>query len=146
MSPFNFSDNCKATPATIWDTCFADMKWESWDVDVKEVLEPSGGCENGTTFIFDMKSGQKITCTLSDVVKNESLTFKGPFLGGTGNCTGTIKLIPIDDKTTKIDYTFGFGGLLGPILSFAAKSQASEGTRLGLENMIRMSEEAQGKK
>eukprot|EP00548_Thalassiothrix_antarctica_P007485 CAMPEP_0194146510 /NCGR_PEP_ID=MMETSP0152-20130528/20696_1 /TAXON_ID=1049557 /ORGANISM="Thalassiothrix antarctica, Strain L6-D1" /LENGTH=145 /DNA_ID=CAMNT_0038847045 /DNA_START=35 /DNA_END=472 /DNA_ORIENTATION=+ len=144
--PYQFSDSCTATPETIWETCFSDMKWESWDSDVQEVLEPSGGCENGTTFVFHMKSGQKILCTLQDVIKNETLTFKGPFLGGTGSFNGTIRLTPEVNTKTKIDYTFGFGGLIGPILTLAAGKAASKGTKEGLENMIRMSEEAQGKK
>lgn len=122
------------------------MKWEVWDVDVEKVLEPSGGCENGTTFIFDMKSGQKIRCTLSDVVQNERLTFRGPFLGGAGNFSGTVLLIPEDAETTKIDYTFGWGGFLSPLLNLAAGKPAEEGTRKGLELMISLSEEAQIKK
>ncbi|KAL3907644.1 MAG: hypothetical protein SGILL_008788, partial [Bacillariaceae sp.] len=124
-------------------TCFADMKWESWDTDVEKVLDPSGGCENGTTFTFHMKSGQMVKCTLSNVVKHESLTFRGPFLGGTANFEGTVKLTPEDATTTKIDYTFGFGGFFGPVLGFVAQTAASEGTQHGLENMIRMSAEAQ---
>ena len=149
--PYHFSNGCKATPETIWETCFAHMKWEVWDVDVEKVLEPSGGCENGTTFIFHMKSGQKIRCTLSDVVQNEKLTFRGPFLGGAGNFSGTITLIPTEDTatataTTKIDYTFGWGGFLSPLLNLVAGKPAEEGTKKGLELMISLSEEAQAKK
>lgn len=124
------------------------MKWEVWDTDVEKVLDPSGGCENGTTFLFHMKSGQKIICTLTDVVQNETLTFTGPFLGGAGKFEGTVKLIPEkgDGNTTKIDYTFGWGGFLSPLLNLAAGKPAIEGTKTGLENMVRLSEEAQAKK
>ena len=140
--PYNFSNSCKASPETIWETCFSHMKWEIWDTDVTQVLEPSGGCENGTTFIFDMKSGQKVNCTLSDVVKNETLTFRGPFLGGAGSFTGTVKLIPEGPDATKVDYTFGWGGFMSPLLNLALGKPAEEGTRMGLENIIRLSEEA----
>jgi hypothetical protein len=146
MAPYNFSDSCKATPETIWETCFSHMKWENWDTDVEKVLDPSGGCVNGTTFIFHMKSGQKINCTLTDVVKNETLTFTGPFLGGMGRFDGTVNLIPEgNDATTKIDYTFGWGGFMAPVLNLVAGKPAMEGTKTGLENMVRLSEEAQGK-
>jgi hypothetical protein len=146
MQPYNFSDTCKATPETIWETCFSHMKWENWDTDVEAVLEPSGGCENGTTFIFHMKSGGKINCTLKDVIHNETLTFTGPFLGGMGRFDGTVRLIKEDATTTKIDYTFGWGGLLSPLLTLVAGKPAMEGTKTGLENMVRLSEEAQIKK
>ena len=149
-SYYNFSEDCKATPSTIWLTCFDHMKLEIWDTDVKQVLNVSGGCETGTTFIFDMKSGQKIKCTLFDVIKNERLTFKGSFLGGLGNFEGTIKLTPTESSTevdspitTKIDYKFGFGGFMGPLLNLMAGKEAEHGTKQGLENMIQLSEEAQ---
>ena len=122
------------------------MKWEIWDADVEKVLDPSGGCENGTTFVFHMKSGQKINCILTNVIMNEQLTFQGPFLGGAGNFSGTVQLIPEGKDTTKIDYTFGWGGFLAPLLNLVAGKPAKEGTRVGLENMVRLSEEAQAKK
>ena len=50
----------KATPQTIWKTCFSHMKWEVWDPDLNGVTEVKGGCEDGTTFNFDMKSGKFI--------------------------------------------------------------------------------------
>lgn len=141
---FQYTDTCKATPETIWETCFADMKWESWDADVEQVLDVSGGCENGTTFTFKMKTGQKIKCTLSEVVKNQSVTFSGPVLPlGAGIFSGTILVIPIDDEQTKIDYIFSFEGLFGWFFNFVANKPADKGTKEGLENMIRISEEAQ---
>jgi hypothetical protein len=39
MAPIERSAVATATPETIWETCFTDMKWEKWDVDVKEVRE-----------------------------------------------------------------------------------------------------------
>jgi hypothetical protein len=146
MAPCNFLGTAKATPETIWEICFAHMKWEIWDVDVEAVLEPSGGCENGTTFIFHMKSGQKVNCVLSEVVQHKSLTFSGGFLGGAGNFKGEIKLEPgTEDEETIIDYTFGMGGFFGPVLTLFSKNAIVEGTEKGLENMIRLSEEAQAK-
>ena len=99
-----------------------------------------------------MKSGQKIHCTLTNVVKNECLTFTGPFLGGAGKFEGTVKLIPEGDKgntgtaSTKIDYTFGWGGFMAPLLNLFAGKAARDGTKHGLENMIKLSQEAQQKK
>eukprot|EP00984_Skeletonema_dohrnii_P035357 scaffold35011_cov178-Skeletonema_dohrnii-CCMP3373.AAC.1 len=31
MAPIRVSATVAATPTTIWETCFAPMKWESWD-------------------------------------------------------------------------------------------------------------------
>ena len=50
----------KAIPQTIWKTCFSHMKWEMWDPDITGLTEVKGGCEDGTTFIFNMKSGKFI--------------------------------------------------------------------------------------
>lgn len=149
MAPCNYSGTAKATPETIWETCFSHMKWEIWDVDVETVLEPSGGCENGTTFIFDMKSGQKISCVLSGVVKENKLTFSGGMLGGTVKFEGHVTLEPAPNGAageTLIDYTFGMGGFFGPVIGMLGKKAITEGTEKGLENMILLSEEAQAKK
>lgn len=123
------------------------MKWEIWDADVKAVLEPSGGCENGTTFIFEMKSGQKVNCIISDVVQHESIKFSGGMFGGKANFVGIVQLKPTQTAgETTVDYTFGVGGLYGPVISMVAKKDIEEGTEKGLQNIVRLSEEAQAKK
>jgi hypothetical protein len=81
------------------------MKWEQWDPDLTEMKDVSGGCVDGTTFVFAMKNGSDVPITLCDVVENESLTFKGSVAGGMLSCVGTIKISTVDNKTSKIDYT-----------------------------------------
>jgi hypothetical protein len=37
MAPVERSTVANATPETIWNTCFEEMKFETWDPDVTEV-------------------------------------------------------------------------------------------------------------
>jgi len=71
MAPCEVSATVKATPETIWSTCFEPMKWESWDPDLNAVSDVSTDCcEEGTTCVFEMKDGSNIPITLSNVEKN----------------------------------------------------------------------------
>ena len=135
----------KATPETIWKTCFADMKFEKWDVDVVRLEDVSGECTNGTTFAFIMKEGpiEKIPCALSDVKENESLRFAGSVLGGMMKFDGFIEITKKDESTSNIKYTFVMNGLLGTFAMWANSKPAVHGTEKGLENMVSLSEEAQ---
>jgi len=119
------------------------MKWEQWDPDLIEVKDVSGGCVDGTTCVFAMKNGSDVPITLCDVVENESLTFKGSAAGGMLSCVGTIKISKVDNKTSKIDYTFEISGCVGFLLSTFNNKVVVEGTEHGLENIVKLSEEAQ---
>ncbi len=134
----------KSTPETIWKTCFEHMKFEVWDPDVTETKNPSGGCENDTTFTFIMKDGQNVPTSLSNVVKHESLTFEGTSAGGLVVFSGTIVLSATPSVSeTKVDYTFSFGGCLGSLIATVIQKAIVEGTEGGLENIKKLSEEAQ---
>ena len=135
----------KASPATIWNTCFAPMKWESWDEDVVRLKDVSGPCKDGTKFLFVMKDGYEATTVLSNVKQDQRLTFSGSMMGGWTRFKGIIELIPDPDgqKQTKVDYTFEMSGMLGRIVNFVAKSKVVQGTEHGLQNIIRLSEAAE---
>ncbi|KAL7533074.1 hypothetical protein ACHAXR_005029 [Thalassiosira sp. AJA248-18] len=145
MAPVEVSATVKATPETIWQTCFDPMKWESWDPDLKEVRDVSGSCEDGTTCVFAMNDGSNIPITLSNVEKNKSLDFKGGILGGVVRAEGKVLISPLDSSTSKIDYSFELLGFVGYIVAMAKKKMVVEGTQGGLDNMVKMSEEAQKK-
>lgn len=144
MAPVNVSDDVVATPSTIWKTCFAPMKWELWDPDLKELTEVSGACVNGTTMNFIMQTGQVVPVTLSNVVQNQSLTFSGKMALGLVKFEGTVVLSSSSESTkTNVDYTFGISGCIGSIISKATWKDIVEGTENGLKNIVKLSEEAQ---
>mmetsp|Transcript_21210 Transcript_21210/g.30358 ORF Transcript_21210/g.30358 Transcript_21210/m.30358 type:complete len:146 (-) Transcript_21210:139-576(-) len=143
MAPIKVSATVAATPSTIWETCFAPMKWETWDPDVLEVKDVSSGCEDGCTCVFAMKDGNDIPITLSNVKKNESVDFSGGALGGLLSAEGKVLITVVDDATSKIDYSFELKGFLGAIVGVVKKKECVEGTEDGLANMVKLSEAAQ---
>ena len=134
----------KSSAQMIWDTCFKPMKWETWDIDIKGMQDVSGGCESGTTFKFHMNDDKMLPIVLSDVEEPKSLTFSGKFLGGAIGVKGTILLEESPEQTTKIAYTFGLTGILGAMAGAAGSKQIAQGTQAGLDNIIRLSEQASG--
>jgi len=144
MAPVNVSEDVSATPSTIWKTCFAPMKWESWDADIKELTEVSGGCVNGTTANFVMKNGDVVPCVLSEVIQNQSVTFSGQMKLGLIKFRGTVLLSGTSDSSkTHVDYTFQISGCLGAIANIAAKKEIVGGTEEGLKNIVKLSQQAQ---
>lgn len=119
------------------------MKWENWDPDLKAINDLSGGCENNTSMVFAMNDGSNIPITLSNVVKNKSVDFKGGALGGLLKAEGKIRITPVDETTSKIDYSFELLGAFGPLVALVKKKEVVEGTQGGLDNMVKMSKEAQ---
>jgi len=105
----------------------------------------SGKCEEGTTCIFAMNDGSNIPITLSNVIKNKSVDFKGGMLGGLVGAEGKVMITPIveDSSKSKIEYSFELKGLLGSIVAILKKKECVEGTKGGLDNMVKLSEEAQ---
>lgn len=144
MSYCKASAIVEATPETIWETCFAPMRWEQWDHNIKQLKNLSGGCENGTTCIFEQKDGKKFSFALSNVTKNQSLDFSGVALGGTIKANGKILITPVDNFNTKIDYSFELSGSVGFVVAVLKKRAVVEGTEGGLANIAMMSEVAQG--
>ena len=144
MSYCKTSAIVEATSSTIWNTCLAPMKWQEWDHNIKQLREVSGGCENGTTCIFEQKDGKDFHFTLSNVTQNKSVTFSGVALGGTIKAEGNIVITPVDNFSTRIDYSFELSGSIGFVVAVLRKRAVVEGTEVGLKNMVKMSEEAQG--
>jgi hypothetical protein len=146
MAPTVRESDCKATPAIIWKTCFADMKFDKWDPDVSAIEDVSGECVNDTSFTFVMKEGpiKKIPCTLSDVKENESLRFTGKAMLGLMAFDGLIEITTKDDSTSHIKYTFDMTGLLGLAVMQLNPQPVVGGTEGGLANIVKLSEEALG--
>lgn len=148
-----FTANVAATPETIWRTCFEYMNWESWDPDLREVRDVSGDgrCHEGTSCTFCMNDGQDIPITLTNVIPNESVDFGGGFLRGTIRAEGKVRIaakgaVSEDHApTSEIKYSFELLGFVGMLVTMLKKKQVVEGTRVGLDNMVKMSEEAQKK-
>eukprot|EP01083_Nonionella_stella_P007425 21467_1 len=132
MAPCEVSATVKATPETIWNTCFEPMKWESWDPDLNEVKDVStDGCEEGTTCIFAMKDGSNIPITLSNVEKNKSVDFKGSVAGGIIRAEGKVLISSVDASTSKIDYSFALLGIMGSLVAMIKKKEVVGGTQSG---------------
>lgn len=143
MSPVVRESDVLATPGTIWNTCFSDMKWEKWDPDVTELVCIEGGCIEGGTFNFVMKEGplKIVPCSMSNVKAEKSLTFSGAAMSGFMKFSGTIDLTPKDDSTTTVKYSFLMSGLLGYMIAWFNPAVV-KGTEMGLANIVRLSEEA----
>lgn len=120
------------------------MQWESWDHNIIKLKDVSGGCEEGTTCIFEQKDGNNFSFTLSNVEKNKCLTFSGVALGGTIKAEGKILITPVDNFSTKIDYSFELSGTVGFVVAILKKRAVVEGTENGLANIVQLSERAQG--
>ena len=140
-----------ATPETIWRTCIESMKWESWDRDLREVCDVSGTglCMEGTTCTFCMKDGQDLAIKLTNVIINESVDFNGSFMNGLLRAEGKVRIMPNANadsslsSTSQIKYSFELLGVVGMLAMMFKKNEVVDGTRVGLDNMVRMSEEAQ---
>eukprot|EP00560_Eucampia_antarctica_P000031 CAMPEP_0197833382 /NCGR_PEP_ID=MMETSP1437-20131217/18862_1 /TAXON_ID=49252 ORGANISM="Eucampia antarctica, Strain CCMP1452" /NCGR_SAMPLE_ID=MMETSP1437 /ASSEMBLY_ACC=CAM_ASM_001096 /LENGTH=114 /DNA_ID=CAMNT_0043437405 /DNA_START=82 /DNA_END=423 /DNA_ORIENTATION=+ len=113
MAPVERTTAVKSTPVTIWSACFEQMKWDVWDPDVKEMKDVSGGCVNGTTFVFVMHDGSMIPMELRNVVNNTSLSAFGSIKGGAIKLELDIVISPIDASNSNINYIFQLKGCLG---------------------------------
>ena len=141
MAPVVRSLVVKATPAQIWKTCFAPMKWEEWDPDVEALEDVTGECVDGTTFTFVMidPSVKRIPVALSNVKENETVRFGGAAVGGLMKFDGFIRIEPKGDTST-IEYTFSMFGLLGSVVNFMKPDAVINGVEKGLENMKSLAE------
>jgi len=140
---------CKATPETIWNTCFHNVEgWPAWDPDMRAVTDASGPCETGTTMTFHMNDGGKFAMRCENVVQNRRLEFKGGFLLGLAGALGTIELEPTPSSTsdspeTRVTYSFGLTGMAGNVFGWINRKPIERGTEDGLANILAMSESAQ---
>ena len=141
---------CRASAHTIWATCFAPMKWETWDPDVERLDDVSGPCETGTRCVFVMKQdGSRIGTELSEVESDRSLTFSGSAAGGLMKFIGRIDLTPVvadaleRKPSTEIVYSFELQGVFGFLFTMFRRQLVVGGTEKGLENMVRLSEAAE---
>lgn len=139
-----------ASPTTIWNTCFAHMKWDVWDPDVErmEDIDEDKGLVEGTTATFVMKKesgGGKLPIVVVDLEQYKKFTFKGSIMGGLLKFIGTIVLEETGENETLVKYTFGMKGLVGTIFSAVNSKAVVGGTENGLANIVKLSEEAQKK-
>ncbi len=119
------------------------MKWQEWDHNLHQLRNVSGNCENGTTAIFEQKDGKEFLFTLHDVTKDQCVMFSGKALGGTLKAEGKIVITPIDNFSTRIEYSFELSGAIGFVVALLRKRDVVEGTEGGLRNMVKMVEEVQ---
>lgn len=119
-------------------------RWELWDHNIRKLRDVSGGCENGTTCIFEQKDGKDFSFKLSNIAKNKSVTFSGVALGGAIKAEGKVLITPVDNFSTKIEYSFELSGSVGFVVAVLKKRAVVEGTEAGLANMVKMAQEAQG--
>ncbi len=92
MAPCVRESDVKASPATVWKTCIADMKWEKWDEDLACLEGVGKGLTEGGNIVFVMKDGQaipKIPVKLTTVKENEHLEYTGSVLYGLMNFMGS---------------------------------------------------------
>ena len=141
MSYCKTSAIISAPPTLIWNTCLAPMQWQDWDHNLHQLRNVSGKCENGTTAIFEQTDGREFMFTLHDVVKDRSVMFSGQALGGTLKAEGKILITPIDNFSTRIEYSFELSGTIGFVVALLRKRDVVEGTEGGLRNMVKMVEE-----
>eukprot|EP00187_Rhodella_violacea_P009308 CAMPEP_0174892436 /NCGR_PEP_ID=MMETSP0167-20121228/7394_1 /TAXON_ID=38298 /ORGANISM="Rhodella maculata, Strain CCMP736" /LENGTH=147 /DNA_ID=CAMNT_0016130935 /DNA_START=118 /DNA_END=561 /DNA_ORIENTATION=+ len=145
MAPCLREAEIKATPSTIWKSCFAPMKWEMWDPDVDGTEDVSGDCVDGTTFVFVMKDGpiKKAKFQLTEVKECETVRFTGRLLGGLMKFDGFFEISAKDDSTSFVKYTFDMTGPLGSFANWAKPAAVVEGVEKGLENIKNISEKAE---
>ena len=118
-------------------------RWEKWDKNINALKDVSGPCENGTTCIFEQKDGTNFAFTLSNVEQYKSITFKGKALGNTIKAEGNIVITPVDNFSTRIEYSFELSGGVGFVIAILRKKEVVNGTEAGLQNMVRLCNEAQ---
>mmetsp|Transcript_19327 Transcript_19327/g.56423 ORF Transcript_19327/g.56423 Transcript_19327/m.56423 type:complete len:99 (-) Transcript_19327:165-461(-) len=96
-----------------------------------------------------MKDGGMNCPTLcTDVVENEKFTFSGGFAKGLIKYCGRIVLTPKegsaeDAPQTHISYSFEMKGFMGTIVAALNSKAVVGGTEKGLENIVKLSEDAQ---
>jgi len=93
-----------------------------------------------------MKDGNKAQSTLKNVVPYKSITYHGSVLFGLLQFEGAILLDEskaTEKGSTLITCSFETTGLIGFLVATFKPSIIKEGTADGLENMIRLSEEAE---
>ena len=145
MAPIEFTASASATPETIWSSCIERMKWDVWDPDVREVRDVSGDgtCAEGATCVFAMNDGQDVPIALTNVVRATSVDFSGSFLGGAIRAEGKLRIRSIDERTSEVYYGFELLGLVGMLVTMLKRKEVVSGTKVGLENIVKLAEEAQ---
>ena len=108
--------------------------------------DASGGCDEGATCIFAMNDGSDIPIMLSNVEKNKSVDFKGSMFRQTIRAEGKVRIDPVDSSTSKINYSFELLGFVGSVVAMLKKKEVVGGTQGGLDNIVKMSAEAQKEK
>ena len=146
MAPYVQACEVKASPATIWKTCFAPMKWENWDPDITHLennLRGDVALATGTSFDFVMKESsiQKIPVVLTEVREYEVIKYEGRVLQGAMKFDATIEVSPISETLSSVRYSFEMFGVLGSVIHFFNPKPVTHGVEMGLANIKRLSEE-----
>jgi Polyketide cyclase / dehydrase and lipid transport len=144
MGPYIKECEVKASPATIWEACFAPMTWETWDPDVAHIENVSGGLVTGTSFEFIMKEGpvKNIPVVLTDVKEHEVIKYVGSVLKGAMKFDSLVEIFQLDAHTSRVRYSFDMFGVLGSTVNYLNPKAVTNGVDGGLANIKRLSEEA----
>ena len=108
----------------------------------------SGPLQVGTTFTFMLKNGSSFESRILDVLEEESrksLIFSSSLLCGAIELRGEIEMTE-ENMRTNIQYAFSTHGCCAGFVSLNSNVQReiANGVRVGLANIIRISEEAEG--
>jgi carbon monoxide dehydrogenase subunit G len=79
---------------------------------------------------------------MRDVSKNKQLSYGGKIFGIV-DFQASVKLTPLDEGKTKVDYTFHMTGCIGSLFSKYNAAAIVGGTEKGLANIVQLSETAQ---
>ena len=147
MAPFVCSSSVLASPSTIWSRCLAPMTFEEWDDDVTSLEGIEKGLVQGGSYTFLMKttSLRRIPIVVTSVIENERMAYTGTALLGLIRFKGLIEISSTSKApdVSQIKYTFDMYGALGAIIYYFQPHPAVHGTKTGLANLVRLSEEAQ---
>jgi hypothetical protein len=108
------------------------------------LTELTGGLKKGTKYVVVMKNEDYcFQGKIAKVKENQSFVFLGKVLG-TKTVT-RITLVPDEDdnEKTKITYSFDFHGLFGYFLTFLSNEEFLCHIEENVENIIKLSQEAQ---
>ena len=72
---FSFTVGLNASPNKVWQTLIDVSSWHIWDTELTEATL-NGRFEVGTTGILTPKTGPKLPFHISEIVPNQSYTFK----------------------------------------------------------------------
>lgn len=115
----------KAKVSTVWEM-FEEMKWEEWNPTIESIRDYEGEFTNGATCTFLLAKGTggiQLEGTLYQIESQKKFSFEGKGMAGMMIFEGTMELEPSteDPNHTKVTYTLGMEGFMGPVMNMCYK-------------------------